>query len=714
MSFQIHFDIPIYVLLLLASLSAGLSYLMYRGLEGISRPRRVFLGVLRGASFFFLFLAALNLVTDFIRFESKKRDVFLLLDDSRSMSLTDGSSPRPQVVSEILKSGSLESLRKYFDVKSVLFGAEVAARRGLDSLHYDQPSTNIESALVYASNAVSEERTAFALLISDGDYNSGGNPVDAARAMTFPIYTVGVGDSTQPSDVVVKQVIPAPSMYVGKRTVVKAIVGSNGFGGTKLNIHLLEDGREFDTRSVTLPQQGDLEVSFSYTPSTPGTHLLKVYVPPLQGEFNRRNNSATATAEVKKGKYNVLLIAGEPSSDVAFLRRDIDGSEDFDLSVLVQKTGDSFNEKGTGRILAGKYDAVILYDFPNEQSSATLRDVKNMLGSTGVPYLYLAGNRVSASRLTGFPRFPLVITNLQPEEFHVGISLASPDKIPIALQPVYTLLNANSSLFPPLYYRRIQCRPSAGASTLAFPVISGARIDLPLLIVDPPGRSAAFMAYGLWRLQLMSSLSGLQSDFLRNFLTTFLRTLISGGKQKLLTVQTGRNVYDPSEAVSFSALLVGENGSPVNDANVDVNVVNEASGRNVSDVRLSSTGDGGYSGQVAGLGEGKYVFHARALSGTTFLGADSGTVVVEPLNTEFIQTSMNAPLMRQLAAVSGGKFLTPLEFERHGIDLKSEWKKPVEISLGKRFELLSALPFLALVLLLLSVEWVVRKIWGLP
>ncbi len=714
MNFQLHFDIPFYLFLLFGALSAALAFLMYRRLEGLSRPRQTFLGILRGMSLFLLFLAMTNLVTDIVHLNVKKRKVFLLVDDSKSMSLSDGSVPRPQVVREILESSSYANLSRYFEISPIVFGGTTLEKQSVDSLRYDQPATNIQSAIDKASAMSGNGEAAFAMLISDGDYNTGGSPVDAARNLNFPLFTIGVGDSVQPKDVVVKQVITAPSIYAGKSSVVRAVISSNGFGDAKATVLLLEDGREVDSKDVTLPQNGDVEVSFNYTPASVGTHVLRVYVPPLNGEFSRRNNSASATANVLKGKYSVLLVAGEPATDVAFLRRNLEGSEDFDVRVLVQKTGESFYEKGAAGAFSQKYDAVLLYDFPNAESEGTLREVIHLLSTTGSPFAYFAGSEFSAAKVSTLPRLPFVTTGLQPGELQVGVSLVDAGSLPATLQPIHALLSSSSALLPPLYYRHIQCKPAPGAVSLASPVVNGVRLDAPMLVISPANRSAAFLAYGLWRLQLMSSLSGLRSDFLQDFLTTLIRTLISGGRQRLLTVHTDKKVYDPSEQINFNALLVDQGGAPVNDATVDLDITDESSRRPVSEIRLMPTGDGGYTGSASGLGEGRYLFTAYAKSGATNLGSDSGTVVVEPLNAEFAQTAMNATLLKQIAVVSGGEFVTPSEFLQHGVDLRADWKQPVLLHESKRFELLSSLPVLALVFLLLAAEWTLRKIWGLP
>jgi len=316
------------------------------------------------------------------------------------------------------------------------------------------------------------------------------------------------------------------------------------------------------------------------------------------------------------------------------------------------------------------------------------------------------------------PRLPFAVREFSPGlpggEFQVGISPVNSSEPSADLQPLYALINENSNLIPPLYYQRIECVPSSGGVSLAVPVLNGVRMSSPILLVSETGKSAAFLAYGLWRIQLMGSISGLRSDFLEDLLLTLVRNLINSGKQKLLTVGTDKKSYDPSETINFTSLLVGQTGSPVNDAVVDVNIRNESTKKFVSDVQLSRSGNGSYTGSATGLGEGKYSYYAQAKSSSGFLGADSGTMVVESLNKEFIQTAMNAQLLKQLASITGGQFLTPQEFIDGRLPIKPEWMEPVMLKSENRFELLSSLPILAVVFVLLGMEWSMRKIWGLP
>ncbi len=302
----------------------------------------------------------------------------------------------------------------------------------------------------------------------------------------------------------------------------------------------------------------------------------------------------------------------------------------------------------------------------------------------------------------------------QEGEFQVGVSSAASGSIPLSLQPLYTLISENSNFFPPIYYQKTIVVPHPGSVVLAYPVLSGNLLNYPLFVVNPAERSAAFLAYGIWRLQLMSPVSGLSQDFLKDFLKTVLRTVLTSGNQRLLSVHTDRKIYAPSENIRFSSLLVDQSGVPVSSATVDVSLIDDASLESVANFELAPRGDGGYSASTAGIGAGKYTFVAKALQDGQVVGVDSGSVVVAPLNREFLQPSMNAQLLEQIAALTGGKFMTAQEFEKGNFTLDPEMKRPVALSTSHRFEVLTSLPLLGLVILLLGIEWVTRKIWGLP
>lgn len=431
---RIGIDVPVYLLFLFALIAFSLALLMYRKIGGLTRPRRILLVGLRTISLLLILLAVVNLTTDLVTVRSQKRSIFVLVDDSKSMSLSDGPTSREKVVRDLLHAPTFRELSDQFKIIPEIFGGQILKENNLDSLKFDQPFTDIESPLETASRAASGTQASFAILISDGNYNEGGDPIDAARAMSIPIYTIGVGDSTPSKDAAVRQIIAPSSVYADKKSVVKGIVSSLGFGGRTATAKLTEDGKTVESKEINLAQEGNIEVNFSYTPKIVGTHILAVSISPVSGEFDSRNNLASTSVDVLKGKFSVLLIAGEPAEDVAFIRRNIQSSEDFDVKELIQRDGDEFydpaggtrpnNSTAVDEILSAKFDAILLYDFPNSQSAGTLRKVTEVLNSSNAPYVYLAGKNFSADKVTRLPRLPFTVTDFSSVssggEFQVG------------------------------------------------------------------------------------------------------------------------------------------------------------------------------------------------------------------------------------------------------------------------------------------------------
>ena len=154
-------------------------------------------------------------------------------------------------------------------------------------------------------------------------------------------------------------------------------------------------------------------------------------------------------------------------------------------------------------LLSQKYDAILLYDFPNSQSGGTLPGVVKDLNSTA--YIYFAGKNLSMEQVEHLPRLPFVVRSFLPGtsggEFQIGLSATGSSSMSSDLQPFYTMLSENLSLIPPLYYQRVECMPSYGSVAIAVPVLNGVSLTSPVFLVSEVGRSAAFLAYGLWRMQ---------------------------------------------------------------------------------------------------------------------------------------------------------------------------------------------------------------------
>lgn len=712
MNYSIDSSLPFFALIASVVACGLVAFFSYYKIEGLKGVKRQTLIVLRFLSLLLTVFISLNMVLYLTHHYQENKHVLVMVDDSRSMTLKDGIKTRGEVVKEILESDHFRELKKKFNLNMISFGTEVSTIPSPDSLHFNEYATDIDAPVLEAIKYSISNPIAFALLISDGNYNSGLDPRLDVNAASFPIYTVGVGDTTSRSDLVVRQVIAPINIYSGKKTVVRSVLSATGFAGRKVTAYLYEDRRLVDSRSIVLPPEGDVAVAFDYVPTMEGQHVLTVSVPPLAGEYDNRNNSLSTSVNVKKGKYSLLIVAGEPQSDFAFIKRNLELSDDFIVSSLVQRDAENFYGKDAQKMLSLKYDAVVFCDFPNSYSGQTFAVVQRLLTEQNPAVMYFAGQNFNPDLVSKIYGLPIKITGFNSGESQISVAPSSQENVPILEQEIWKKLAENAQFFPPIYYQLITCQPKNDATVLAYPVLNGVKLQNPLFVLNLNERSAAFLGYGVWKLQLMSSISGLNSDFLHDFLTSTVMTLINGNRFKQLTVRSDKTIYDPTEPVSFSALLFNQAGKNISDATV--RVVVKQDGNTTSEVILTPSNDGAYDGNINPLPEGKYKYVATAFSNNAVVGADSGKFAVEPANIEFLQTRMNVDVLRGISNETGGEFLNARQFLEKGIQLKNEWLIPVDRSYSKNLEIVSNLPLLIILILILSAEWALRKIFGLP
>ncbi|HMB91492.1 MAG TPA: hypothetical protein VKP65_11635, partial [Rhodothermales bacterium] len=125
-------------------------------------------------------------------------------------------------------------------------------------------------------------------------------------------------------------------------------------------------------------------------------------------------------------------------------------------------------------------------------------------------------------------------------------------------------------------------------------------------------------------------------------------------------------------------------------------------------------GNGRYVLDVGTLPEGTYTYEATGERNGVTLGNDSGTFAVGSLTLEFKETRANAALLRQIAQRSGGLFFTADQLASLPSALQDGGSfSPVVFEATRETELWHLPVFIAIVILLLTTEWVLRKRSGM-
>jgi hypothetical protein len=152
---------------------------------------------------------------------------------------------------------------------------------------------------------------------------------------------------------------------------------------------------------------------------------------------------------------------------------------------------------------------------------------------------------------------------------------------------------------------------------------------------------------------------------------------------------------------------------PVNSAQV---IVITRQGERTIETELKPLGNGRYEGSVDGLTTGDYTFTAVAHADGLQLGEDKGRFSVGNLNLEFQDTRMNPQILRQIADAAGGEYFTAGNAGVPGLAasiLSQSSFAPRTVVRTNDVELWNWRYTLAMIVLLVSVEWFVRKRSGM-
>ncbi len=150
---------------------------------------------------------------------------------------------------------------------------------------------------------------------------SDGRGLDVGAAATLardaPIHCVEVASS--PLDVSVRSMAAPAGAFVGEGIVVRARVSASGVVETPVEVRL-SLGDEAPTRRVILRDDRVADVDFHVVPNEPGIRRIAIDVSELPGESSAANNHAEGWIKVFSDKVKVAAITADPGWDHQCLR----------------------------------------------------------------------------------------------------------------------------------------------------------------------------------------------------------------------------------------------------------------------------------------------------------------------------------------------------------------------------------------------------------
>lgn len=686
-------SLPSILIVILVLFIGALSWYSYKRYTTISTLWKLILSSLRAGALLLLLFLFLNPFFKTTREIIVKSKMAVILDGSESTTITKGQYNGNKTYEEVI--AKIRNAPTSFDVDFFGFGDQID-KTDLDDFSPSHPLTNIFNALDHISTSDVEYTNA--LLVSDGIITSGKNPVLLAQNAPFPIHVLGIGDTTKVKDVSIKNISVNGTGFTNTKHLIDVDISQFGFDNQTVSIELISNNAVLDTKQVIITKDVEIyDVEFEVELISPGLKQFQVQLSEISNEWTTENNNSSFSVDVLDSKKSVLHIASSIHPDVKTVRSILASDKNIELSTYTSlnslsdiKNYDDNNE----------FDLIILHGKPSPKSLAEF-NLTNIEAST---LFILLPNSESA---LSSENYNLITTNSSDfYDVQLEKNAQNSDHPVLELDEInfFNIVPVQSSINAYINYPE--------AISLFTASYQNIPTSSPVVSVLEQGniRRSEFNASGWFKMYLSPNKS--ERNFIKQLLLNLVDWTSSSPDNRLLKVTPSKNSFNTSELPILNASLINENGGIESDGIIEVTIEGQAYTANYT---MNNLGNGNYRLQIPNLAKGKYNYSATARKGTRKIDTQNGEFLISESSIELANTIRNDDLLSNIAIRSGGKFI-----EYPSAD--SLWKfDEITQSLTTRKQIqenyifpIRDMYWFILVLMLLGLEWTVRKRFALP
>jgi hypothetical protein len=632
-------------------------------------------------------------------------------------------------------------------------------------------TTDLGAALDRVAGEATPDSLAGVLVLTDGRHNGKVSPEAAARrlgTLGVPVCTVLIGSSDTPKDAAVVDVTAPVSVYLGDKVNVQASLRLVALRGRTAKVRLMLNGEAVDEASVDVPEDTFLtRVALSHTPKDAGILAYEVAIEPIDGEPLTENNTWPLRVAASDNRMNVLLVEGRPRWEFRYVRnllyvRDravhlqyvllepdrLEGAPAPDpvAASASRKFGDAeATALPASRAEWMRFDVIILGDVaPDALDADTLETIQHCVSERGALLVVQAGPRFMPHWHTSpLLRELLPVRYAQTEtSFYASPEPASRIRLTAAGTAHPIMQQAGGAeenreiweSFPPITWRHAVASVKEGASVLAYaeplPVGPGAALAergarpedataaAPLIVAQPYGlgRVVALTYDETWRLRYRKG-DVHHHKFWGQLLRWGVGDKLRSGTEHV-RIGTDLLTYPIGAPVRIEARVLDMDYKAVTNDSIYVRV--SSNEREVIRRQLQYRRDscGIFEATLPAMPEaGLYrvelesrkvdellTREGAAAVGTEFVVAAPGT------SRELSELSTDLDTPRAMAAASGGKVAGP-ESADSVLDVFGPGSR--RLSEIRELTLWDSWPMLALMVLIITAEWLLRRRKGL-
>ncbi|KAF0151731.1 MAG: hypothetical protein FD143_1683 [Ignavibacteria bacterium] len=688
--------------LLYGIILTAFSFFVYRyTLPKISGMLKFSLTILRALIFALILFLIFEPLLSLTSRSYTKKNTFVFIDNSESISIKDSLQRSKAILSLAAKLIS----RTELNVKMYSFGKRI------DSVSAHNPKFTFSEQLTNYSSFIdffkkNDAAIQSAVIISDGIITEGSNPSYYFEKLQFPIFTVGVGDSTTKKDVEIFRVNHNQFIYTGTQTKIQTVIRQNGFDGKQIQANLFEEGKLIDSKEIQLNSSGVNQFDFSYLPKEGGEKKLSISISPLLDEHTQVNNSKTFFVTVLETKAKLALIAGAPSADVSAIANIIESDRNLQVSKYVQISRERIWDSKNVNALDSS-SVMFLVDFPSANTSQQLINQVVSKIEAGTPFFISVSSATDFGKLKQLEKFlPFYVKSFTQDVVQAQAEIQT-GEFASNFSQIGNAANVWNAL-PPVFQSTSEILAKPESKVLVKAKVREAILNSPLVLLRSIGsqRSFAINAGNYWRWSLQAAERN--PEFFRTFITEIVKWLNLPGTKKQFNISPNKKVYSPGEQVDLTAEVYDNSFNPIDTTQIELSI---SHARGKQEIVMTPQGSGIYTASFIPDSQGDF----QVTASTTSSSSTAATrFSITSSSIELIDTKMRVEYLKHLANSTNGEYFSIEKADELLKHLEfTHKKKDSAVIVKSEYELWNYSWVLITIILLFAAEWFWRKRLGM-
>lgn len=661
----------------IASLLVALFLYKYKSKSALKK--NALFAFLRFLSVFLILILLINPKITNTSYYNEKPNLVVVTDNSNSIKQLKEEENVKVFLNSIEKN---KELSERFNILNYTFSDEL----GTDSLNFKNKQTNISKALLELKS-IYKETVSPTILITDGNQTYGSDYTFAAQQYQQPIYPIVVGDSLKTSDLKISNLNVNKYAYLKNKFPVEVILVYNGDNTITKNFSITSNGKAVFSKAINFTKDNNSQIlRFELPTNKVGVQTYSASLGTLENEKNKQNNYKKFAIEVIDKSTNVAIVSTLLHPDLGALKKSIETNKQRKVSILKPKK--FLNQKND-------FQMVMLYQ-PNNQ----FKSILSYLTKENINYLAVLGTQTNFDFL-----------NKETDLFSVEATSQTENYQPIfnSNYNAFITPELDFNSFPPLKSIFGELKINSEFQTLLEQSVNGISTNQPLLATLEKGTSRYGILFGenIWKWRAQSYVNQQTFTVFDDFTGKLVQFLASKKRKQRITLDY-QTFYDGNANAVLRSQVFNKNYEF--DASKSVNIIlKDEINNNTINLPLILSNNS-YQVDLSQLKPSKYSFTVSTNSNL----AKSGSFEILDFNIEAQFANADVTKLHQLSTNSNG-VLGLIDNYQVVLDnlLNDKRYLPIQKSTTKTEALINCYYLLFLIVLIIVIEWYLRKYKGL-